>query len=465
MRRRRRTASGSAGSGTSASSRISSQRRRTVSMFSSRSRKRTGRSPCAAAWRSASSTASSSGATVRRAEVARAQPELVARAARSPRRGSRRARGSARPRAQRAAARRRRPASPASTSSYAAIVASVTAGHANRSLIRSRAAAPRRRRSSSSPRSRSSASRSADTSRGGTSRPVSPSTTRSSRPPTAPATTGRPYAIASAHTTPKPSRCDGHATTDARSYSAPSAWCGTNPSAPGTCSRNGPSPATTRFMPDAASTSSRIPFSGESRPANRISGGSAGSATDSGTCTPLGITRTSRAPSSRAAEASACEGQITSRAFRTTRRANPRARRASSTSVPHSCRTNGFPTPAATSPVGQPVRVHEVDPVRPPPSLGAEVPEHRRNHRRQPRPPPQVPHHARPVRDPVVAEVERRDDVHVQPALTQARDRLAEEVHGRVALVARIGRRQHQHLHPRARAKTVGVTSTSIAKT
>ena len=63
--------------------------------------------------------------------------------------------------------------------------------------------------------------------------PVSPSTTRSSSPPTAVATTGRPWAIASRQATPKPSRLDGQATTAARAYSCCSSSCGTKPCAPG----------------------------------------------------------------------------------------------------------------------------------------------------------------------------------------------------------------------------------------
>ena len=95
-----------------------------------------------------------------------------------------------------------------------------------------------------------------------------------------------------------------------------------------------------------------MPFSGESRPTYSTSGGSAGSPTCSGSSTALGITRTSRAPSSRAASASAFEAQIVSRARESTRRASPRIRRASSTSVPQSCTTNGFPVASATAPEG-----------------------------------------------------------------------------------------------------------------
>src|SRR5581483_3877693 len=142
-------------------------------------------------------------------------------------------------------------------SAYAASVASVTPGQASRSSARRLPASPRRLRSSRSASSRSSAARSALASRGGTSRPVSPSATRSSSPPTADATTGLPYAIASAQATPKPSRLDGHATTAARSYSRPSSSCGTKPSACGRSERSGPSPATTSGRSRAASASSR----------------------------------------------------------------------------------------------------------------------------------------------------------------------------------------------------------------
>ena len=58
--------------------------------------------------------------------------------------------------------------------------------------------------------------------------------------------------------------------------------------------------------------------------------------TASGLETPLGTRRTSRAPSARAASASAVEGQSTIRARRRSGRAIHGARRASSTSVPQS---------------------------------------------------------------------------------------------------------------------------------
>jgi len=59
------------------------------------------------------------------------------------------------------------------------------ASHPNRSAALTRPASPSRRRSASSASRRSSALRNASVSPGGTSRPVSPSTTRSRRPPTA----------------------------------------------------------------------------------------------------------------------------------------------------------------------------------------------------------------------------------------------------------------------------------------
>ena len=46
----------------------------------------------------------------------------------------------------------------------------------------------------------------------------------------------------------------------------PELWGATKPRAPGTRSRSGPSPTTTRGRPSAASTSSRTPFSSASRP-------------------------------------------------------------------------------------------------------------------------------------------------------------------------------------------------------
>ena len=92
-----------------------------------------------------------------------------------------------------------------------------------------------------------------------------------------------------------------------------------------------------------------MPFSGESRPTKSTCGGSSGSPTASGISTLLGTTRTSRAPSSRAASARYSEATIASRARRSSGRKSHGAFRASSTSVPQSWTTYGFPVFSAAS--------------------------------------------------------------------------------------------------------------------
>src|SRR6266536_336290 len=73
------------------------------------------------------------------------------------------------------------------------------------STARRLAAVPKRVRSASSRRSRSSAARAPTTSRGSTTSPLSPCTTASSAPPLRPATAGTPHAAASTKTIPNPS--------------------------------------------------------------------------------------------------------------------------------------------------------------------------------------------------------------------------------------------------------------------
>ena len=131
----------------------------------------------------------------------------------------------------------------------------------------------------------------------------------------------RRRAIASAQTTPKPSRREGQATT-ARPTVEPLELVVRHEAER---SRNlvpeGPSPATTSGRPLAAATSSRTPFSSESLPAEDLRRVGL-LPTAAGTSTPLGMTRTSSAPSFRASSASAVEGAITSLARPTTRRAS-----------------------------------------------------------------------------------------------------------------------------------------------
>ena len=62
---------------------------------------------------------------------------------------------------------------------------------------------------------------------------------------------------------------------------------------------------------------------------------------------------------------------------------------------------------------------------------------------------PQVPDDSRTVRDAVVAEPKRRNDFDLEPATAQPLDRLADEVAGRIPLVAGIRRREHGDLQGR----------------
>ena len=94
---------------------------------------------------------------------------------------------------------------------------------------------------------------------------------------------------------------DGQTTTAAARSTRRARVRGRKPTASGTRSRSGPSPTMTRAdalgRPDEARGS---PSPRRAGPTNRTCGGSSGSPTSSGIATPLGTTRTSRAPSSRA---------------------------------------------------------------------------------------------------------------------------------------------------------------------
>ena len=166
------------------------------------------------------------------------------------------------------------------------------------------ASGPRRRAERAAPRSPSSARSPPQRSRrrpGATSRPVTPSSTASTRPPDArsPRPGGRAPSPR-ARPCRSPRAATGRHTTAARSYQAPSSRGGTKPTACGNSERSGPSPTTTSGRPSAASASSRTPFSSREstdvedvRRLVRLDDGLAGSTT------PLGITRTSPAPSAR----------------------------------------------------------------------------------------------------------------------------------------------------------------------
>ena len=206
-----------------------------------------------------------------------------------------------------------------------------------------------------------------------------------------------------------------------------------------------------------------MPFSGERRPTKSTCGGSSGSPTDSGISTPVGTTRTSRAPSSRAAPARYSEATIASRARRRIGRKSHGAFRASSTSVPQSWTTYGFPVASAASAGRQPVRVDEVGVPRRPARRPRVVEEERRQQQREPRPPAQVAGDPVPVGDPEVPERRRRDDLDLDALRPHRLDRVADEEAGHVPLVARVRGRQDDDLHVSRRANTIGAASASSA--
>ena len=238
--------------------------------------------------------------------------------------------------------------------------------------------------------------------------PVSPSTTRSSSPPTAVATTGRPWAIASRQATPNPSRLDGQATTAARAYSCCSSSCGTKPCAPGTCPRSGPSPATTRFRsprPPRPARARPFPARGvrhrgprAARPPRRPRGGRS---------TPLGTTRTSRAPSDASPIGEVVETPRSRAARREARHARTReharrSRRPSPTPGRRTaCRCGPRPSrPEASGRAGGPRRRR---------AARTKLASSAGTNRAEPGPAAQIAEHAVAVRDPVVPELLRPD--------------------------------------------------------
>src|SRR5690606_3778234 len=123
----------------------------------------------------------------------------------------------------------------ATTSTYADSVAVATCRQPHRAPAPARAAAPTAVRRPGSASSAVTAAASATGSRGGTSRPVRPSSTESSRPPTALPTSGRPQAAASNSTIPNGSYHGVATTTSAERMSAGMSVRGTEPT---TCTRS-----------------------------------------------------------------------------------------------------------------------------------------------------------------------------------------------------------------------------------
>ena len=190
-----------------------------------------------------------------------------------------------------------------------------------------------------------------------------------------------------------------------------------------------------------------MPFSGESRPTKSTCGGSSGSPTDSGISTGEGTTRTSRAPSSRAAPARYVGGDDREPRPPQQRPEEPRrAPRELDVRAPelHHVRLPGLQRRERGR---QPVRVDEVGVARGPARGPRIVEEERRQQQRQPRPPAQVPHHAVAVGDPEVAERRGRDDLDLDTLRAHGLDGVADEEAGHVPLVARVRSRQDDDLH------------------
>ena len=206
-----------------------------------------------------------------------------------------------------------------------------------------------------------------------------------------------------------------------------------------------------------------MPFSGERRPTKSTCGGSSGSPTDSGSSIGLGTTRTSRAPSSRAAL-----GEVLGRDDRQPRPSQQRPeepRRAARELDVRSPELDDVRLPGRERRErgGKPVRVDEVGVARSPARRPRVVEEERRQQQREPRPPAQVPGDPVAVRDPEVAERRGRDDLDLDALRPHRLDGVADEEAGHVPLVPRVRGRQDDDLHWSRREKTIGAASASSA--
>ena len=282
---------------------------------------------------------------------------------------------------------------------------------------------------------------------------------RARRPPSPPPAGRRPSPRARRSRSPRAAtgrRRRPHARSTGRARE-----CGTNPTASGTST--GPAPTITRGRPAVAARNSWIPFSGERRPTKSTCGGSSGSPTVSGISTPLGITRTSRAPSSRAALARNSRGRDREPRPAQDRPEEPRrAPRDLDIRPPEldDVRLAGRERGEAGR---EPVRVDEVGIPRSPPRRQCEADEEGRQEQREPRPPAQVADDPVPVRDPEVPERRRRDDLDLHSLRPHRLDRVTDEEPRHVPLVPRVRGRQDDDLHWRRRANTIGAASASIA--
>ena len=242
---------------------------------------------------------------------------------------------------------------------------------------------------------------------------------------------------------------------------------GTNPSACGTRSRSGPSPATTSVHPLAP------PRRARARPSPATAGPRRAPRADRppprpppGASTPLGITAISRAPSARRllGERRATAQTTTPRSPQHPAREPRRAARELDVRAPE-LHDERLPGRERHDPRRQPVRVDEIGvraPPAAPPARSSRGTRHAAPTRHGCR--AQVAQHAGAVRDPEVAEVRRRDHLHVDPRRPHALDRVGHEPPRRVVRVARIRRRQDDDLQSGAsrRPKTTGSASASI---
>src|SRR4029077_13417368 len=113
---------------------------------------------------------------------------------------------------------------------------------------------------------------------------------------------------------------------------------------------------------------------------------------------------------------------------------------------------------------GQPVSVDQVGVAGSPPGGATELAEHQWKQQRPGRTLAQVADHPGAVRDPVVTEPERRDDLDLHPPPAHVLDRVGHEPAGHVLRRARVRGGEYSHLHAVASsrgAKTTGSASTS----
>ena len=270
--------------------------------------------------------------------------------------------------------------------------------------------------------------------------------------------------MASAQTTPNPSRCDGHATTAARAYSRSSSSCGRNPSAPGTSSRNGPSPTTTSRSPSAARDEladallGREPARVEDLRRLRLVPHFGRQLDPAGNHPHIRRTETSRLvrQGRRRRDHEPRPPQHLPRQSRSP----PRELDVRSPDLDDERLARRHRHDAGR----KPVRVHEIR-VRGSPARGPREPgEHQRHREREIRLLAEVAGHTRPVGDPVVPEARRRDDPHVDPSPADVLHLVGDEEAGDISRPARVRRRQDDDLQDsRRRANTIGVARASSA--